>query len=75
MKARALLLTALVTTRQPIIERLNKDLRELLSSEDVKKQLADAGGRAALELLLGRYVVMAVAVRHFGCRPDMTNRK
>jgi hypothetical protein len=29
----------------------------------VKKQLNDAGGRAALELLLGRYVVMAVAVR------------
>jgi hypothetical protein len=65
MKTRALLPTALVTTRQPIIERLNKDLHKLLSSEDVKKQLIDAGGRAALELLSGRYVVMAVAIRHW----------
>ena len=44
MKARALGPTALVTTQQPIIERLNKDLRKLLSSEDLKQLTERAAG-------------------------------
>ena len=37
-------LAAPATTPQPIIERLNTELRKILTSEDVKKRLIDAGG-------------------------------
>ena len=37
-------LVAPATTPQPIIERLNTELRKILTSEDVKKRLIDAGG-------------------------------
>ena len=37
-------LVAPAATPQPIIERLNTELRRILTSEDVKKRLIDAGG-------------------------------
>ena len=37
-------LVAPAATPQPIIERLNKELRKIVTSEDVKKRLIDAGG-------------------------------
>jgi tripartite-type tricarboxylate transporter receptor subunit TctC len=37
-------LVAPAGTSQPIIERLNKELRKIVSSEDMKKRLLDAGG-------------------------------
>ena len=37
-------LVAPAATPQPIIERLNKELRKIVSSEDVKKHLIDVGG-------------------------------
>ena len=37
-------LVAPAATPQPIIERLNKELRKIVTSEDVKKHLIDVGG-------------------------------
>jgi tripartite-type tricarboxylate transporter receptor subunit TctC len=37
-------LVAPAGTPQPIIERLNKELRKIVTSEDMKKRLLDAGG-------------------------------
>jgi tripartite-type tricarboxylate transporter receptor subunit TctC len=37
-------LVAPAATPRPIIERLNKELRKIVTSEDVKKRLIDAGG-------------------------------
>ncbi|HTA98862.1 MAG TPA: tripartite tricarboxylate transporter substrate binding protein [Bradyrhizobium sp.] len=37
-------LVAPVATPQPIIERLNRELRKIVTSEDVKKHLIDVGG-------------------------------
>jgi tripartite-type tricarboxylate transporter receptor subunit TctC len=37
-------LVAPAATPQPIIERLNQELRKIVTSEDVKKHLIDAGG-------------------------------
>jgi tripartite-type tricarboxylate transporter receptor subunit TctC len=37
-------LVAPVATPQPIIERLNQELRKIVTSEDVKKHLIDVGG-------------------------------
>jgi len=37
-------LVAPAATPQPIIERLNKELRKIVTSEDVKKRLIDVGG-------------------------------
>jgi tripartite-type tricarboxylate transporter receptor subunit TctC len=37
-------LVAPAATPQPIIERLNTELRKILTSEEVKKRLMDAGG-------------------------------
>jgi tripartite-type tricarboxylate transporter receptor subunit TctC len=39
-------LVAPAATPQPIVERLNAELRKILTSEDVKKRLMDAGGDA-----------------------------
>ena len=37
-------LVAPAGTPQPIIDRLNKELRKIVSSDDMKKRLLDAGG-------------------------------
>jgi tripartite-type tricarboxylate transporter receptor subunit TctC len=37
-------LVAPAGTPQPIIDRLNKELRKIVTSDDMKKRLLDAGG-------------------------------